>query len=101
MRPTTSLSTTNAAASKHASANVGVRTSPANGSFAGNRTLRYLVDKDITDTQVSYAFSDSSSLAGLSSLFQISNLTSEAYQTYAEAKDRPLEHIERGGVLIC
>lgn len=66
------------------------------GNFAGNRTLRYVVGEDITDAQVSYTFSDSSSLAGLSFLFQVSNLTNEAYQTYAETKDRPLEYIEWG-----
>ena len=66
------------------------------GNFNGNRTLRYVVGEDITDAQVSYAFSESSALSGLSVLFQVSNLTDEAYQTYAETKDRPLEYIEWG-----
>jgi iron complex outermembrane recepter protein len=66
------------------------------GNFAGNRTLRYVVGEEITDAQVSYAFGDGTSLAGLSLLFQVSNLTNEAYQTYAGTKDRPLEHIEWG-----
>ena len=66
------------------------------GNFNGNRTLRYVVGEDITDAQVSYAFSSNSALNGLSLLFQVSNLTNEAYQTYAETKDRPLEYIEWG-----
>jgi iron complex outermembrane recepter protein len=66
------------------------------GNFAGNRTLRYVVGEDITDAQVSYTFGETSSLSGLSLLFQVSNLTNEAYQTYAGTKDRPLEHIEWG-----
>lgn len=66
------------------------------GNFAGNRTLRYVVGENITDAQVSYAFGDGTSLAGLSLLLQVSNLTNEAYQTYAGTKDRPLEHIEWG-----
>lgn len=65
------------------------------GNFNGNRTLRYVVGEDITDAQVSYAFGDGS-LSGLSLLFQVSNLTDEAYQTYAGTKDRPLEYIEWG-----
>jgi len=66
------------------------------GNFNGNRTLRYVVGEDITDAQVSYAFGESSALSGLSVLFQVSNLTDQAYQTYAETKDRPLEYIEWG-----
>ncbi|HEY5970366.1 MAG TPA: TonB-dependent receptor [Pseudoxanthomonas sp.] len=66
------------------------------GNFAGNRTLRYVVGEEITDAQVSYAFGDGTSLAGLSLLLQVSNLTNESYQTYAGTKDRPLEHIEWG-----
>jgi TonB-dependent receptor len=66
------------------------------GNFNGNRTLRYVAGEDITDAQISYAFSESSPLSGLSLLFQVSNLTDEAYQTYAETKDRPLEYIEWG-----
>jgi TonB-dependent receptor len=66
------------------------------GNFNGNRTLRYVVGENITDAQVSYTFGDSSPLTGLSVLFQVSNLTNEPYQTYAESKDRPLEYIEWG-----
>ncbi|WP_343227249.1 TonB-dependent receptor [Pseudoxanthomonas sp. PXM01] len=66
------------------------------GNFDGDRTLRYVVGEDLTDAQVSYSFPDAHALAGLSFLFQVSNLTDEAYQTYAGTKDRPLEYIEWG-----
>ena len=66
------------------------------GNFAGNRTLRYVVGEDITDAQISYAFSDSSRLKGLSFQLQASNLTNSPYRTYAGTKDRPLEFIEWG-----
>jgi TonB-dependent receptor len=65
------------------------------GNFNGNRTLRYVVGENITDAQLSYTFSDGG-LAGMTLLLQGSNLTNEAYQTYAGSKDRPLEHIEWG-----
>jgi iron complex outermembrane recepter protein len=64
------------------------------GNFDGARTLRYVVGENITDAQVSYAFKGG--LQGLSVLLQASNLTDEAYQTYAGTKDRPLEYIEWG-----
>lgn len=64
------------------------------GNFNGNRTLRYVVGESITDAQVSYAFKGN--LEGLSVLLQASNLTDEAYRTYAGSKDRPLEYIEWG-----
>ncbi|MEO8364902.1 MAG: TonB-dependent receptor [Pseudoxanthomonas sp.] len=70
------------------------------GNFAGNRTLRYVVGESITDAQVSYAFGDNTSLAGLSLLLQVNNLTNEAYQTYAGTKDRPLEHVEWGRTIL-
>lgn len=66
------------------------------GNFNGNRTLRYVVGENVTDAQVSYTFSDSSSLRGLTLLLQGSNLTNEPYRTYAGSKDRPLEYIEWG-----
>ncbi|NZA26322.1 TonB-dependent receptor [Luteimonas sp. SJ-92] len=66
------------------------------GNFDGDRTLRYVVGEDITDAQISYAFGDHTALAGLSLLFQASNITDESYRTYAGTKDRPLEHIEWG-----
>lgn len=66
------------------------------GNFDGNRTLRYVVGEDQVDAQVSYSFGDTSSLAGLTLLFEASNLTNSPYQTYAGSKDRPLEYIEWG-----
>ena len=55
-----------------------------------------MVGEDVTDAQVSYSFPEGHALNGLSVLFQVSNLTDEAYQTYAGTKDRPLEYIEWG-----
>jgi len=66
------------------------------GNFDGNRTLRYVVGEDQVDAQVSYSFGEASSLAGLTLLFEASNLTNSPYQTYAGTKDRPLEYIEWG-----
>ncbi len=66
------------------------------GNFNGNRTLRYVVGENITDAQIGYAFQPGSALDGLSILLQASNLTNEAYQTYAGTRDRPLEYIEWG-----
>ncbi|HJW46292.1 MAG TPA: TonB-dependent receptor, partial [Lysobacter sp.] len=70
------------------------------GNFAGNRTLRYVVGEDIIDAQVSYTFGENSALAGLSLLLQAQNLNNSDYRTYAESKDRPLEHIEWGRTLL-
>lgn len=66
------------------------------GNFDGNRTLRYVVGEDQLDAQISYSFGEASSLAGLTLLFEASNLTNSPYQTYAGTKDRPLEYIEWG-----
>ena len=66
------------------------------GNFDGNRTLRYVVGEDQVDAQISYSFGEASSLAGLTLLFEASNLTNSPYQTYAGTKDRPLEYIEWG-----
>ena len=66
------------------------------GNFDGDRTLRYVVGEDLTDAQMSYSFPEGHALGGLSFLFQVSNLTDEAYQTYAGTKDRPLEYVEWG-----
>lgn len=67
------------------------------GNFNGTRTLRYVVGEEITDAQVSYSFPDGHALGGLSFLFQVSNLTNEAYKTYFNgSKDQPLEYIEWG-----
>lgn len=70
------------------------------GNFDGNRTLRYVVGENITDAQVSYSFAAGSGLEGLSLLLQASNLTDEAYRTYAGSKDRPLEYIKWGRTLL-
>jgi len=64
--------------------------------FAADRTLRYVVGENITDAQVSYSFAPGSRLSGMSLLLQASNLTNEAYRTYANTKDRPLERVEWG-----
>ena len=66
------------------------------GNFDGDRSLRYVVGENITDAQISYSFPDGHALGGLSILLQASNLTDEAYQTYAGSRDRPLEYIEWG-----
>ncbi|WP_372166202.1 TonB-dependent receptor [Xanthomonas axonopodis] len=70
------------------------------GNFNGNRTLRYLVGENITDAQISYNFSEDSSLSGLTLLLQASNLSNSPYRTYAETKDRPLEYIEWGRTFV-
>ncbi|MCL1500424.1 TonB-dependent receptor [Xanthomonas nasturtii] len=70
------------------------------GNFNGNRTLRYVVGENITDAQISYNFSDASSLSGLTLLLQASNLSNSPYRTYAETKDRPLEYIEWGRTFV-
>lgn len=65
------------------------------GNFDGVRSLRYVVGENITDAQVSYSFG-SGGLAGMTLLFQASNLTDESYRTYSGSKDRPLERVEWG-----
>ena len=70
------------------------------GNFNGNRTLRYVVGENITDMQVSYTFGDGTAFSGLSLLLQASNITNEAYQTYAGTKDRPLEYVEWGRTFL-
>ena len=70
------------------------------GNFDGARSLRYVVGENITDAQASYTFGEGSSLHGLSLLLQASNLTDEAYRTYAGTKDRPLETIKWGRTLL-
>lgn len=64
------------------------------GNFDGNRTLRYVVGENITDAQLSYAFGGG--WQGLTLLLQASNLTNEAYRTYAGSRDRPLEYVQWG-----
>ncbi len=70
------------------------------GNFNGTRTLRYVVGENILDAQVSYTFPESSSLKGLSLQLQAQNLTDEAYRTYAQTKDRPLEYIKWGRTIL-
>ncbi|WP_115046954.1 TonB-dependent receptor [Xanthomonas arboricola] len=70
------------------------------GNFNGNRTLRYVVGENITDAQISYNFSEGSSLSGLTLLLQASNLSNSPYRTYAETRDRPLEYIEWGRTFV-
>ncbi|KLD78587.1 TonB-dependent receptor [Xanthomonas hyacinthi] len=70
------------------------------GNFNGNRTLRYVVGENVTDAQLSYTFGNSSTLSGLTLLLQASNLTNEAYRTYAGSKDRPLEYTEWGRTYV-
>lgn len=59
-----------------------------------------MVGENITDAQISYSFGEGSALKGLSLLLQASNLTDEAYRTYAGSKDRPLEYIKWGRTLL-
>jgi len=54
----------------------------------------------VTDAQISYTFSDSSAMRGLTLLLQGSNLTNEPYRTYAGTTDRPLEYIEWGRTYV-
>ncbi len=65
------------------------------GNFNGARTLRYVVGESQLDAQIGYNFT-SGSLKGLGIVFQVSNLTDEAYRTYAGTKDRPLEYAKYG-----
>jgi iron complex outermembrane recepter protein len=65
------------------------------GNFNGARTLRYVVGESQVDAQIGYNFT-SGSLKGLGLVFQVNNLTDEAYRTYATTKDRPLEYAKYG-----
>ncbi|WP_457446346.1 TonB-dependent receptor [Roseateles sp. P5_E4] len=69
------------------------------GNFNGSRTLRYVVGEKITDLQLGYSFNEGA-FKGLGLLFQVNNLTNEAYQTYAGTKDRPLEYIRWGRTFL-
>jgi iron complex outermembrane recepter protein len=70
------------------------------GNFNGNRTLRYVVGESIIDAQIGYTFNEGS-LKGLGMLLQVNNLTNEAYQTYAQTKDRPLEYQKWGRSILA
>jgi iron complex outermembrane recepter protein len=65
------------------------------GNFNGARTLRYVVGESQVDAQIGYNFT-SGSLKGLGLVFQVNNITDEAYRTYAGTKDRPLEYAKYG-----
>ncbi len=65
------------------------------GNFNGARTLRYVVGESQLDAQVGYSFT-SGGLKGLGFVFQVSNITDQAYRTYAGTKDRPLEYAKYG-----
>ena len=69
------------------------------GNFNGSRTLRYVVGESIVDAQIGYNFTEGP-LKGLGLLAQVNNLTDEAYRTYAQTKDRPLEYIKWGRTFL-
>jgi len=69
------------------------------GNFNGSRTLRYVVGESVVDAQIGYNFSEGP-LKGLGLLAQVNNLTDEAYRTYAQSKDRPLEYIKWGRTFL-
>ena len=69
------------------------------GNFNGARTLRYVVGESIVDAQIGYNFTEGP-LKGLGLLAQVNNLTDEAYRTYAQSKDRPLEYIKWGRTFL-
>ena len=69
------------------------------GNFNGARTLRYTVGEKITDAQIGYSFNQGS-LKGLGLLLQVNNLTDQAYKTYAQTKDRPLEYLKWGRTVL-
>ncbi|WP_431258324.1 TonB-dependent receptor [Roseateles chitinivorans] len=69
------------------------------GNFNGARTLRYVVGESIVDAQIGYNFTEGS-LKGLGLLAQVNNLTDQAYRTYAQTKDRPLEYIKWGRTFL-
>ena len=66
------------------------------GNFNGNRSLRYVVGENVTDAQISYTFSDSSTLRGLTLLLQAATRPTSRTAPTPAAKDRPLEYIEWG-----
>ncbi len=65
------------------------------GDFANDRKLRYVVGESIIDAQIGYNFNEGK-MKGLGLLFQVNNLTDEAYQTYTGTRDRPLEYVKWG-----
>jgi len=69
------------------------------GNFAGDRQLRYVVGDSPVDFQIGYTFNDGA-YKGLGVLLQVNNLTNEAYETYANSKDRQLEYAKYGRTVL-
>ena len=69
--------------------------------FGADRTRRNIRGEDVVDMQLGYAFDESSSLDGLSFLFQINNLTNEEYQEYDTSNgDLPLKYAVYGRTVL-
>jgi outer membrane receptor protein involved in Fe transport len=69
------------------------------GNFAGDRQLRYVVGDSPVDFQIGYTFNEGT-YKGLGVLLQVNNLTNEAYETYANSKDRQLEYAKYGRTVL-
>ena len=69
------------------------------GNFAGDRQLRYVVGDHPVDFQIGYTFNEGA-YKGLGVLLQVNNLTNEAYETYANSKDRQLEYAKYGRTVL-
>jgi TonB-dependent receptor len=69
------------------------------GNFAGDRQLRYVVGDSPVDFQIGYTFNEGA-YKGLGVLLQVNNLTNEAYETYANSKDRQLEYAKYGRTVL-
>ncbi|MHA4869081.1 TonB-dependent receptor [Duganella sp. PWIR1] len=69
------------------------------GNFAGDRQLRYVVGDQPIDFQIGYTFNEGA-YKGLGVLLQVNNLTNEAYETYANSKDRQLEYAKYGRTVL-
>ena len=69
------------------------------GNFAGDRQLRYVVGDHPVDFQIGYTFNEGT-YKGLGVLLQVNNLTNEAYETYANSKDRQLEYAKYGRTVL-
>jgi TonB-dependent receptor len=69
------------------------------GNFAGDRQLRYVVGDHPVDFQIGYTFNDGA-YKGLGVLLQVNNLTNEAYETYANSKERQLEYAKYGRTVL-
>jgi iron complex outermembrane receptor protein len=69
------------------------------GNFAGDRQLRYVVGDSPVDFQIGYTFNEGA-YKGLGILLQVNNLTNEAYETYANSKDRQLEYAKYGRTVL-